>query len=38
MSLTMTKINVVKVFTAEEGFQGKPPDDFVSPCPVHLEG
>ena len=34
----MTKINVVKVFTAEEVFQGKPPDDFVSPCPVHLEG
>ncbi len=34
----MIKINVVKGFTAEEVFQGEPPDDFVSSCPVHLEG
>jgi len=40
--MTRIKINVVKGFTVEEVFQGEPPDhlpdDFTSPCPVHLEG
>jgi len=40
--MTRIKINVVKGFTVEEVFHGEPPDylpdDFTSPCPVHLEG
>ncbi|NQT09434.1 TIGR04076 family protein, partial [Candidatus Bathyarchaeota archaeon] len=40
--MTRIKINVVKGFTVEEVFQDESPDhlpdDFTSPCPVHLEG
>jgi uncharacterized repeat protein (TIGR04076 family) len=40
--MTRIKISVVKGFTVEEVFQGEPPahlpEDFTSPCPVHLEG